>query len=96
MTVHIEILQVADCPHAEVARDRILDASEGIAVSVTVTKVRDDADAARLGMRGSPTVLIDGIDPFNDPAEPTSCGCRVRPGSDPVPTVDDFRIALRP
>ena len=95
MTIHIEILQVTDCPHAEIAHRRVLDASTDVSIALTVTHVRDDTDAARRGMRGSPTILIEGVDPFNDLDEPTSCSCRVRPGQDPVPTDDDIRRALQ-
>ena len=40
MTIHVEILQVADCPHAEIAHRRVLDASTGVSIALTVTEVR--------------------------------------------------------
>jgi hypothetical protein len=37
----------------------------------------DEADAARFGMHGSPTLLIDGVDPFAELGAPTSVSCRI-------------------
>ena len=35
----------------------------------------EQADA--YGLRGSPTLLIDGVDPFAQPGQPTSLSCRI-------------------
>jgi hypothetical protein len=49
-------------------------------------------------MHGSPTLLIDGRDPFAGPGAPASLSCRLyrdetgRLG--PAPSVDEFRHAL--
>ena len=48
-------------------------------VTLTTTPVRSDADALRLGFHGSPTILIDGIDPFPGPSEPVGLSCRSYP-----------------
>ena len=39
--------------------------------------IRNEADASRLGMHGSPTLLINGVDPFAAPGTPASLSCRV-------------------
>lgn len=45
--------------------------------AVTLTAVPTPEDAERLGFRGSPTILIDGEDPFADEAAPVGLACRV-------------------
>lgn len=95
MTTHIEILAVADCPHAAVAVQRCRDASADLAdVSITTTVVHDEDQAQRLGMRGSPTILINGDNRFDEPDTATSCSCRV--GPDAVPSPDALRSWLKP
>jgi hypothetical protein len=39
--------------------------------------IGDEAEAACLGMHGSPTLLVNGIDPFARPGSPASVSCRV-------------------
>ena len=59
----IQVLQVPDCPHAAMLVARL---TELLGDDVPVDQVNvDDEDQARsLGMRGSPTLLLDGTDPF--------------------------------
>ncbi|MFF0446266.1 alkylmercury lyase family protein [Streptomyces sp. NPDC004609] len=61
-------------------------------------EVTDPAEAARLGMTGSPTVLIDGTDPFTTPGTPASVSCRLYRGPDGTvdgaPSVPELRRAL--
>lgn len=73
--VEIEILHVADCPNLEVARQRVLEALEALGLSAAVREIEvgSAADAVRLGMNGSPTVLVDGRDPFAGPAPSVAC-----------------------
>ncbi len=40
-------------------------------------KVETPQDAERLGFRGSPTILVDGRDPFADRDAPVGLSCRV-------------------
>ena len=63
-------------------------------LSAKVTTVRQ-ADA--LGFRGSPAILVDGIDPFADPDAPAGLTCRIyrtAMGVQPAPTVEQLRVAL--
>ncbi len=55
----------------------------------------EQADA--VGFRGSPTILVDGADPFADPDAPTGLACRIyrtAAGVEPAPTVEQFRAVL--
>jgi len=50
--------------------------------------------AAEYGFRGSPTVLIDGVDPFADPDDPVGLACRVYVTEDGLagsPTLEQLR-----
>ena len=56
----------------------------------------EEAEAARF--RGSPTVLVDGRDPFADPAAPVGLSCRVYRTADGLagsPTVDQLLAVLQ-
>ncbi len=54
--------------------------------------------AARSGMSGSPTLLIDGIEPFAEPARPAGLSCRLYRDDDGqpagAPTVRQLRQAI--
>jgi hypothetical protein len=75
--MHLTILAEAACPNAPVLNDRlaaVLDERTDVSVSHHV--VRDEDEAARWGMHGSPTLLIDGVDPFAEPGQRPSLSCR--------------------
>ena len=75
----IELLSCPDCPNRGLAR-RHLDlalARARLAAVVREREVRTSEEAAWCGMRGSPTILIGGIDPFADASAPASLSCRL-------------------
>ncbi|MGC2998207.1 hypothetical protein ACPF8X_07380 [Streptomyces sp. G35A] len=39
--------------------------------------IADQAEAERLGFTGSPTILVDGQDPFTEPGRAAGLTCRV-------------------
>lgn len=88
----VRVLHVADCPNTGVALERVRAANGD--VRIETVEITTDADAATAGMRGSPTILVDGADPFSPPGTPTGIACRIVPGGDPVPTVEALRSAL--
>src|SRR2546427_4302310 len=76
--MQLTVLAVPDCPHAPVLKDRlvtVLDGQAGVLVSHQV--ISDEGAAAQYGMHGSPTLLIDGADPFAEPGQPPSMSCRL-------------------
>ncbi len=76
--MHVTVLAVPGCPNAPVLGDRLAEAMEGRAgVSVTHEVISDEGQAAKRGMHGSPTLLIDGIDPFAEPGQPPNMSCRL-------------------
>ncbi len=59
---------------------RIIEATALAGVSgaaITERVITDDAAAHALGMHGSPTILIDGHDPFIEPGTHPSMSCRL-------------------
>ena len=86
----LEILQVPGCPGADLLASR-LDGLLAGRPRVTRRVVTSQADAERLGMTGSPTLLADGADPFARPGLLPSLSCRLyldeqgRPGPAPSP-----------
>ncbi|MRH91659.1 alkylmercury lyase [Nocardia sp. SYP-A9097] len=72
----LEILQVPDCPNVPVLEDRIRQAA-GKSVEI-VHRVIDDLDQAEAaGMAGSPTLLIEGRDPFATAGQVANVSCRL-------------------
>lgn len=86
------------CPNWE-ALDRrlaeLLDRRSDVRVSRQLVDTVEDAE--RLGFHGSPTVLVDGVDPFADEHAPAGLACRVfrtPAGLAGSPTVDQLREAI--
>ena len=78
MSTHLTVLAVPDCPNAPVLDDRLAAVLDGrTGVSVSHEMITDENEAARRGMHGSPTLLIDGVDPFAVPGQPPSMSCRL-------------------
>ena len=95
----IEILTVPDCPHRDRVIDRLREALEvtGVAADVRHTSIETDQAARARGMHGSPTILIDGRDPFATAATTPSLSCRLfrtDDGHDGAPTTGQLVDAL--
>jgi Alkylmercury lyase len=76
--MQLTVLAVPGCLNAPVLGDRLaaaLDGRAGVLVSHQV--ISDEGEAVRWGMHGSPTLLIDGADPFAGPGQPPSLSCRL-------------------
>lgn len=88
------------CPNWQVADERLLEALELAGLGATAVDrrlVSTPGEAEAVGFRGSPTVLIDGIDPFADPDAPVGLSCRVyrtAGGLAGSPTVDQLLAVL--
>lgn len=95
----IDVLTVPDCPNGPVMTERlqlVLAGRTGVEVHQHV--VTDESEAVRLGMHGSPTLLIDGRDPFAEPGEQASVSCRLYRDADGrtggAPSVEELRRVL--
>ncbi len=98
--MHLTVLAVPGCPHVKLLEQHMMQALEGRHdVTVSYRQITDLDQAVRWGMNGSPTVLIDGIDPFAGPGQDASVSCRLfrddHSRSASAPSVRQFRQAVR-
>lgn len=100
MAETIIILHTLNCPNVALLRRRVTDALArlpGPAPQVAVEEVADPETANRRGLRGSPSLLIDGADPFTSPETPPAFECRtyhMENGIEGAPSVDQIVAAL--
>ena len=92
------VLSAPGCPRVPLLEQRLVEALAGWP-AVTVQQVIADADeAARWGMCGSPTLLVNGHDPFAVPGKGPALACRMYQGDggrlEGAPTVEALRRAL--
>ncbi|WP_436499635.1 alkylmercury lyase family protein [Actinokineospora sp. HUAS TT18] len=96
--MRVEILHVPDCPSVPVLRERLDQALADVVIDVVERVVRDAETAAAVGMTGSPTLLVDGVDPFAEPGVAPSVSCRLYRHEDGhldgAPSVARLRDAL--
>ena len=92
--VTVTILYFDGCPNWDLARRRAADAirSVGIAATLELRCVETPEQAGEIGFAGSPTVLIDGRDPF--PSDAIGFACRLD-GAENSPSVADLINALK-
>jgi hypothetical protein len=93
------VLGVPGCPNAPVLRDRLTAVLRDRAgVSVLHEVISDQSEAERWGMRGSPTLLIDGADPFAAPGQAPGMSCRLYQDEDGqlsgTPSMGQLRQAI--
>ncbi|TDE01181.1 alkylmercury lyase family protein [Jiangella asiatica] len=92
----IEVIHVPDCPNLSPMLQRLREVTE---IPASTHEVSTEAEAATLGMAGSPTLLINGVDPFAQ-GESCECGIACRLYRDennqivPAPSADQLRAAL--
>ena len=97
--MELTLLTVPACPNAAVFEERLAAALAGHRDSVVHRReVTDEREAAEAGMHGSPTLLVDGEDPFATPGQPPSLSCRfyrdATGHADGAPPVDALRRVL--
>ena len=76
--MELTLLTVPGCPHAAALEERLAAAlADRAGAVVRRREVADERQAAEAGMHGSPTLLIDGVDPFAGPDQAPSLSCRL-------------------
>jgi hypothetical protein len=98
--VDVELLLVPDCPNESAAVELLHRALADVGfarVPIRTHVVATEGEAEQLGLVGSPTVRIDGVDLFAEAGRPVGLACRlyvtdgVRSG---VPDLRRLRQAL--
>jgi hypothetical protein len=98
--VDVTLLYFDGCPNWRQAEDHLRTALRRVGASDVVVRRREVCavdEAERLGFGGSPTVLLDGIDPFAEPGVGASLSCRVyrtANGAAGAPSVEQLCRAL--
>jgi hypothetical protein len=78
--MELVVLSVPDCPNVALLDDQLAVLLIGRDdVQVVHRQISDLNQANREGMYGSPTLLVDGTDPFADPDAAPSVSCRLFP-----------------
>ncbi len=98
--MEIQLLYFDDCPNWQQMDGRLREALAVARLNIVPehVEVTTPEDAERLNFRGSPTVLVDGRDPFADHAAPVGLSCRVYATPDGLrgaPTVAQLIKVLR-
>jgi hypothetical protein len=101
VTRHLEVLHIPGCPNLGELLARLRRVG---GPPVIIREVATEAEAELTGMSGSPTLLVDGVDPFRSARASLQPGgaiaCRIyrdehgRPV--PVPSVEQLRAVLPP
>lgn len=85
----LEVLCVPDCPNLPVLLERLEAATSG---STPIrTTVLDPGSPAPAGFAGSPTLLIDGVNPFGEAGAADASACALT-----VPSPAQLKEALDP
>ncbi len=98
--MRLEIVQVPDCPSVALLEQRLDEVLAGSPTPIErAHRIVEDLEVAvTVGMAGSPTLLVDGVDPFAEPGVAPSVSCRLYRGEDGrvhgAPSVAALRRAL--
>jgi hypothetical protein len=99
--VDVQLLVVGDCPNegpAAMLLRRALDDVDLSAVAFSTRVIGTQQEAEQAGFLGSPTILIDGRDPFPEPGRAPALACRIyrgESGPSGVPALEPLRQALK-
>jgi hypothetical protein len=101
MVERITLRYFDGCPHWETALSRLHQVLQetGLAgkTQLVLAAVRSQEEAERLRFRGSPTILVDDVDPFAGESAPFGLSCRVYAtdsGLQGSPTVAQLRDVI--
>jgi hypothetical protein len=97
--MQLTVLSVPGCLNVALLEERLAPLLAGWpGVTVTRRVIVTEEEAARSGMHGSPTILVDSVDPFAGPGAAASLSCRLYPSSEGraggAPTVSQLRHAI--
>ncbi|MDX2379000.1 MAG: thioredoxin family protein [Acidimicrobiia bacterium] len=96
--MNVTLLYFDDCPNWLEADDHLralADEHPEMVIEYRVVETVEDAEVTRF--HGSPSIMIDGVDPFAGPDTQVGLSCRVYPTADgPAgsPTLEQLRRAI--
>ncbi|TPG13410.1 DF family (seleno)protein [Pedococcus bigeumensis] len=95
----IELLVMPDCPNDASAAELITNAVADTRVKATITHtiIASQEQARQCGFIGSPTILLNGLDPFARPDASPALSCRLYTTPDGlrgIPALRDLRQAI--
>lgn len=96
--MEIVVRHIRACSHVALAISRTRQALDRLSIDANIESVlvQTLADAERMSFGGSPTILIDGKDPFPSSNEP-AIACRMyatEGGFEGAPSVEQIMVAL--
>ena len=94
-SIKIEIQYFHGCPNSQKMIERVMQAVIGYEKDIEISEVlvEDNSTAEKVKFRGSPTVLINGIDLVNEP-EPEQPALACRYYSNGLPDVNSIKSIL--
>lgn len=96
--MQIDLLVVPDCPNEQPTAALLRQALDEIGLIATtfeVTIIKSEAEAEQHRFVGSPTIRINGNDPFATADRPPAVACRMYANGLGVPDLPDIRRALK-
>jgi glutaredoxin len=93
----VELFVIPDCPYATLAETLLRSTLNELGLSgvpVRTTVIATSAEAIRRGFMGSPSIEINGIDPWAQPDGAPALACRLYPSSTGLPTQHSLARAL--
>ena len=76
--MELTLLAVPDCPNVAALAERLVVALASRPDAVVHRReIATELEAAQAGMHGSPTLLVDGVDPFAAAGQAPSLSCRL-------------------
>ena len=94
--MHVTLQYFNGCPNWKIVDQRLRELL-GTKADIEYRLVESQEDAEQLGFRGSPTILVDGVDPFANADEPLGLTCRLyltAEGRAGTPSIGQLRKAL--
>ena len=99
-STEVRLLYFEDCPNWRVAEARLKEALVSVGAdpdALVYEQVTTHEQAEALGFQGSPTILVDGADPFAEPDGSAGLTCRFYRTAmcvQPAPTVEQLQAVL--
>lgn len=92
--MEVTLLYFDGCPSWKVADERLRKLADEFGFELAYRKVDTPEEAEEFSFRGSPTVLVDGRDPFAQGDDPPGLACRIYQTPDGpagAPTIEQLR-----